>query len=171
MSQRPSPKEYADYYERYISLVPKGNIIDILEDQQKSLMGFFSSIDEEKANYKYAENKWSVKEVLGHIIDGERIFAYRALRLSRGDSKPLTGFEQNSFIANSNYCNISFEKIIDEFFLLRASNILMFRNFSDEMWSRKGTVDDKNISVRAIAYLMAGHTEHHINVLKDHYGC
>jgi hypothetical protein len=171
MSQRPSPKEYAEYYKQYISLVPKGNIIDILEDQQKSLMGFFSSIDEEKANYRYAENKWSVKEVLGHIIDGERIFAYRALRLSRGDSKPLMSFEQNSFITNSNYGNTQFEKIVDEFFLLRASNILMFRNFSNEMWLRRGTVDDKNISVRAIAYLMAGHTEHHINVLQELYGC
>jgi hypothetical protein len=171
MNTRPKTGEYAEYYEKYLTLVPEGNIIDILENQQKSMMGFFTTIDEERSNCRYAENKWSIKEVVGHLDDSERIFAYRALRISRNDLNPLPGFNENEFIAQSNYKNISFEKIVDEFFLLRASNILMFRGFADEMWLRKGTASNNPVTVRAIAYIMAGHTEHHINVLKEKYNC
>ena len=171
MKQRPTKEEHAQYYGKYINLVPDGDIIEVLIHQQNTLKGFLKTIDEEKANFRYADDKWSIKEVVGHILDGERIFAYRALRISRNDSKPLLGFEQNEYIIHSNYANILIEKIVDEFFLVRESNILMFKGFTDDMWPRMGNASGNPVSVRAIAYILAGHTEHHINVLKEKYNC
>jgi len=171
MISRPGKNEYAEFYEKYINQVTGDNVIDEMEKQQKTLMGIFTPITEEKSNYRYAEDKWNIKEVVGHILDGERVFAYRALRISRNDEQPLAGFDQNEYIKFSNYKNISFEKIIDEFFLLRASNILMFKGFSHDMWLKNGIASGNSVSVRALAYIITGHVEHHINILKEKYNC
>ena len=171
MNSRPDPSEYIDLQNKYIKLVPDGNIIDILTNQQKSILDFLKLINEERSNYKYAEGKWNVKEVVGHISDSERIFGYRTLCFSRKDKNPLPGFEQNDFIANANFNNIPFSQIVEELNSLRTANILLFKGISNEMWKLQGMASNNKITVLALAYLIVGHTQHHINVLKEKYGC
>jgi len=169
MIPAPQSNEYAEYYGKYILLVKEGNILDTLENQLQNLTDLLSKIDDEKSNFRYAEGKWSVKEVLGHILDTERIFAYRALRISRNDKQPLLSFDENEYINQSNYGNISFKHVVNEFSLVRESNILMFKNFTDEMWLRIGTASNYQVSVRAVAYILVGHAEHHKNILIERY--
>ena len=171
MLQKPQPNEYNEYYQGYIDLVKDTEILKTLEHQFQEFKTLLASIDEEKSNFRYETGKWSIKEVLGHLIDSERIFSYRALRIARNDNQPLPGFEQDDYIKNSNYDGVSFKHLAEEFALLRAANILMFVGFTDEMWPRKGTVDNKAVSVRALVYILAGHTQHHWNILKEKYNC
>ena len=107
--------------------------------------------------------------MLGHIVDGERVFSYRALRISRGDETPLAGFEENFYVANSNFSNVRLADTLEEFSLLRQSNVQMFKNLTDEMWAKTGTASDATVSVRALAYLMVGHIRHHANILQTRY--
>lgn len=166
---RPDKSEYAEYYHKYVVEVPEGDITDILESQLNSTVEFLSNISEDKSLYKYESNKWSVREVLGHIIDSERVFAYRALRFSRGDQKPLQGFDENLYISNSNYDNISLQLLIEEFFHLRKSTISLFRSMKNEMWLNKGNASGYDVTVRGLAYIIAGHTEHHLRIIKERY--
>lgn len=166
---RPDKSEYAEYYHKYVKGVPEGDIRDVLEDQLNSAITFLSSIDEEKSQQRYAPGKWSLREVLGHIIDSERVFAYRALRFSRGDEKPLQGFDENLYINNSNYDSTNLSRLIEEFSLIRQSTIALFRNLQDEQWLKKGNASGYDVTVRGLAYIIAGHTEHHLNVIKERY--
>lgn len=167
--QKPNTNEYAAYHQKYIDLVPEGNILEILDKQQEMVLAFFKNISEEKSLYRYAPEKWSVREVLGHIVDGERIFAYRALRFSRNDKTNLPSFEENEFVRQSNYNDIPLPDLVDQFWTLRNTNLAMLKNFSDEMWMRTGSANNNIISVRAVAFLMAGHLIHHLNVLRERY--
>jgi uncharacterized damage-inducible protein DinB len=170
MSSRPQPSEYeASYLKHYIDLVKDDNILQALKNQLSGALQFLSSISEEKSNHRYAEGKWSIKEVLGHICDTERIFAFRALCISRGEKQSLPGYEQNDYIANGNFNNCSFKDLVEEFRLLRESNLVMIRNFSDEMMSRSGMANGKRISVRTILFAIAGHELHHLNVIREKY--
>ncbi|MBM4172071.1 MAG: DinB family protein [Ignavibacteria bacterium] len=169
MITKPSQSEYSPYYHKYVQLVPEGNIIDILINQLVGGEKFFSNIDEEKSLFRYAENKWSIREVLGHIIDTERIFIYRALRFSRNDPQALLSFDENYYAANSNYKSILLAEIWKEFSFLRNSNILMFNGFTDEMWALNGIASGNNVTVRTLPYLLAGHFIHHLNVIKERY--
>jgi len=166
---RPEPTEYAPYYERYISLVPEADITSTLAAQQDELRSLFAAVPEEKGAYAYADGKWTIKELLSHIIDGERIFAYRALRISRGDKSPIEGFEQDDYIATSNANNRTFADLLDEFTLERQANLHLFRNISAVGSQEIGTANDNPISARAIAWIMAGHVRHHLDVLKTRY--
>ena len=166
---RPEKNEYAEFYARYVSLVEETDIIAALLNQTNDLQQLFAEISEEKGDYRYAAGKWSVRELLGHIIDGERVFSYRALRISRGDETPLAGFEENFYVANSNFSNIKLADTLEEFSLLRQSNVLLFKNLTDEMWEKTGTASDATISVRALAYVMVGHIHHHANILRERY--
>lgn len=166
---RPNENEFAPYYKRYIDLVPDGDIISIMIEQQKDVEDILSSIDEETSKFRYAENKWSVREVIGHVIDGERIFAYRALRFSRNDKTELPGFNQDNFMLNSIYHNVPIKNLLEEFILLRKANILMLQSFTEEMWNRTGIANNNFATVKAIAYLSVGHCKHHLNVLKEKY--
>ncbi|HOI29428.1 MAG TPA: DinB family protein [Melioribacteraceae bacterium] len=166
---RPEKNEYAEYYHKYVNGVPEGDIRDVLEDQLNSTITFLSSIDEEKSKLRYAPGKWSLREVLGHIIDSERVFAYRALRFSRGDEKSLQGFDENLYIDNSNYDTTNLSRLIEEFSLIRQSTVALFRNLRDEQWLKKGNASGYNVTVRGLAYIIAGHTEHHLNVIKERY--
>ncbi len=166
---RPESNEFAPYYNNYISLIEGNEAIPILEAQSADLRSMFSDVAEEKGTFAYAEGKWTIKELLSHLIDGERIFAYRVLRISRGDETPIEGFEQDGYIENSNANNRSFADLLNEFDLQRRSTMLMLNNISDEGLKRMGTANDNPVSVRALAYIMAGHTRHHINVLKERY--
>jgi hypothetical protein len=166
---RPEKNEYAEYYERYVSLVGETDIVAVLENQHTELVEFFKKIDEEKSLYAYAEGKWSIKEMIGHLTDGERIFAYRALRISRADKTPIEGFEQDGYIENSNFNHTPLSELIDELLYSRKSNLILFKNLTDEAWLRTGTASENPISVRGLAYIMAGHIRHHLSILNERY--
>lgn len=166
---RPNENEYPVYYSNYINLVEDDNIISVLENQIDFVKEFFINISEEKSNFRYAEGKWTIKEVFGHVIDTERIFAYRALRISRNDKTPLPGYDQDLFVQNSNFKNVSLQNLVDEFISVRKSNLMMFKNFSSEMWLNIGTANENLISVRAIAFILAGHLLHHLKIIEQKY--
>jgi hypothetical protein len=169
MNSRPQANEYASYYEKYVSLVPDGDILEILNEQITATQKIFGEISEEKSKFRYAEGKWSVRELLGHIIDTERVFAYRALRFSRNDKTALPGFEQDDFVPNSNHHNVLLKDLLEEFVFVRKSNIKLFSTFTKEMWSRIGTASENKMSVLALAYNLAGHVIHHSKVVKEKY--
>jgi hypothetical protein len=166
---RPEKSEYAEYYERYVSLVEETDIVAVLEKQQAEMLGIFETITEEKSHFAYGADKWTIKELIGHLTDGERIFAYRALRISRADQTPIEGFEQDGYIENSNFNNMPFSDLTEELLLARKSNLIFFKYLTDEAWSRHGTASDNPVSVRALAFIMAGHIRHHINILNERY--
>jgi hypothetical protein len=166
---RPETYEFDPYYNTYISLVEGNNVLPILDAQPAELRTILSNVAEEKGAFAYAAGKWTIKEVLSHLIDGERMFAYRILRISRGDATPIEGFEQDGYIENCNANNRSFEELLEEFDLQRRSNMLMLKNLSDEAAQRTGTASGLSISVRALVYIMAGHVRHHIRILNDLY--
>ena len=169
MNARPLANEYAAYYEKYVSRVPEGNILETLNEQITATQKVFGEISEEKSKFRYADGKWSIRELLGHIIDTERVFAYRALRFSRNDKTALPGFEQDDFVPNSNHDNVLLKDLVEEFTLVRKSNLKLFASFTEEMWLRIGTASENAMSVRAVAYNLAGHVIHHTNVLKEKY--
>lgn len=166
---RPSKNEYAEYYERYVSLVEEADIIAAMQSQLNEAEQLFAEITEEKSHYAYAGDKWTIKELLGHLTDGERIFAYRALRISRADETPMEGFEQDGYIENSNFNAMKLADLIEEFALSRKANLILFKNLSENAWLRTGTASDSAVSVRALAYIMVGHISHHIKILRERY--
>jgi hypothetical protein len=166
---RPEKNEYAEYYETYVSLVEETDIVSALRNQLAEFENLFAGIAEEKGAYAYAEGKWSIRELIGHLIDGERVFAYRAFRISRADRTPLASFEQDDYIKFGNFNNRSLAGLIEEFSLLRKANNILFENLLAEAWSRTGTASDAEVSVRALAYIMVGHVRHHLNILKERY--
>lgn len=166
---RPETTEFAPYYNTYISLVADDEIIPVLDQQPGQLEQIISGLPEEKGVFAYAEGKWTIKEMLSHLIDGERMFAYRVLRISRGDKTPIEGFEQDGYIENSNANNRSFAELLEEFGLLRKANLLLLKNLSDDASRRIGTASENAVSVRALVYIMAGHIKHHINILNQRY--
>ncbi len=167
--ERPAPKEYAKYYKGYIDLVPKGNILQILEKQNAQFCEFMAQVKEEKANYRYAKNKWSIKEVIAHLIDVELVFMYRALRFSRKDSTNLPGFEQDDYIKNSDLSNLTLSELVEQFYYMRKASRAMFSSFPEKMWKNSGTANDQPASVRAIAHIMVGHVIHHMKVIHQKY--
>ena len=166
---RPEKSEYDPYYERYISLVPDGDVKAVLASQPDELKRLISDVPEDKGTFAYADGKWTIKQVLGHLIDGERMFAYRIFRISRGDKTPIEGFEQEGYIENAHSNGRSFAELLKEFKLLREANMLFFNNLRSEDWLRIGTANQKGISVRALAWIMAGHIRHHIGILRARY--
>ncbi len=166
---RPETDEFDSYYERYISLVTDGDIISTLKNRIAETLDLLNKISAEKADFRYAESKWSVKELVGHIIDTERIFAYRALRIARGDQTPIEGYEQDDYIKNAEFAKCNLADLAEEFALVRKANVLMFKNLSETAWHRRGVANNKEISVRALAYICAGHEIYHLNILKERY--
>lgn len=166
---KPASTEYAPYYERYVSLVTGDNVNSTLAAQPAELRKVFGELAEEKGRFAYEAGKWTIKELLGHVIDGERMFAYRALRISRGDETPIEGFEQDDYIENARSNERSFADLLDEFELLRVANVLMFNHMSDADWQRSGTASGVGVSVKALAYIMAGHVIHHVNIFNERY--
>lgn len=167
--ERPEKSEYDAYYERYVSKVANGDIVATLERQPSELKDLFSNVEEDRGTFAYDEGKWSLKESLSHLIDGERIFAYRMLRISRADETPIEGFEQDGYIEHSNANNRTFAELLDEFELLRKANLLLINNLSEDASKRLGTASGFGISVRGLAYIMAGHVRHHQAIFKEKY--
>lgn len=166
---RPTSGEYADYYDRYISLVPVGDIVETLESQLDSTLALLHSINGAQANERYAPDKWSIKELVGHLIDSERIFAYRALRFARADKTPLSGFEQDDYVRCAGFDDRALADLAEEFEHVRESSIILFGSLNDEAYQRRGLANEVEISVRALAYIIAGHEVHHVNILKTRY--
>jgi len=163
--------EYAPFYEPYIMAASKSDK-GIIENLQNSLIQFFellSDIPEEKQLFAYAENKWTIKELIQHMIDTERVMSYRALRISRGDKTALVGFDENDFVRNANANQIPYVELLKEFSLVRKSSIAMFKGISDEMLLLKGTASDTEVSVRALGYILTGHVLHHLNIISERY--
>ena len=165
----PAPDEYAPYYGKYTSLVEGADIIATLEAQLPELTRFLISIGEDNAEFRYAPEKWSIKEVLGHVIDSERIFAYRALRISRNDKTAIEGFEQDDYVRFGPFAHCRFPDLIEEFGHVRKSNLALFRSLDESAWNRRGTASANPVTVRALAYIIAGHVIHHRNVLEKKY--
>jgi uncharacterized damage-inducible protein DinB len=155
--------------EDYVSLVEETEVVSAMRKQLTEVENLFASISEENGEYAYAEGKWTIKELLGHLINGERFFSYRALRISRGDETPLSGFDQDLLTDNGNFNSISLADLLNEFSHLCQANVIFFQNLTDEAWERTGTVNDNVVSVSAIARSMVGHVRHHINILRLHY--
>ncbi|HKG23331.1 MAG TPA: DinB family protein [Blastocatellia bacterium] len=166
---RPGADEYASYYGGYIKLAPDGDILEGLARQIDETLALLRGLSEARAASRYAADKWSIKEVSGHMIDAERIFAYRALRFARGDAQPLAGFEQDDYIRHANFDSRSISDLAEEFEHVRRANILLFRNLDGEAWSRRGTASGAEVTVRALIYIIAGHERHHVGVIRDRY--
>ena len=166
---RPQSSEYAESYADYISKVPGNDALDFLQQQLDSAVNWFGSITESVGNTRYEPGKWSVKEVLGHIIDSERVFAYRALVFARGDRTPLPGFDQEPWAQHANYANVPLHDIAAEFEVVRRATIAQFRHLDSEAWNRRGTANSNEITVRAAAFIIGGHTQHHIDILRTRY--
>ncbi len=166
---RPETSEHAPYHEAYISLVPEGDILEILSRESNDSIKFLRSIPEDKGATRYAPGKWSIKEVLGHITDAERIFAYRALRFARNDATPLHRFEQDDYVRIAVFDRLSLEEITDEFEQVRRGSLLLFRSLDNAAWMRRGIANNSEVSVRALAYILAGHARHHIEILRTRY--
>ncbi|MED4796078.1 DinB family protein [Priestia megaterium] len=167
MNQRPSEEEYAGDVGEYIRLVPDGNIIDILLAQEKQMTELLASLTESHGAYRYAEGKWTLKEVVGHIADGERVMTYRLLRFARGDQTPLSGFDQELFMPP--FGSWTTAQLAKDYRAVRQSTITLLRGLPAEAWSRKGIANNASITVRALAYDIAGHEIHHMGVIRNRY--
>lgn len=165
---RPLPDEFAPYYNRYISLI-NDDIISRLAEQQQRFAAYIRNIPADKADYAYAEGKWTVRQVLGHIIDTERIMAYRALCVARRDTTPLPGFEQDDYVAVADVTQRSLASYADEFETVRAANMFLFRSLDKDTLLCRGTASGHPVSVRALLYIIAGHLEHHIALFEERY--
>lgn len=167
--QRPEASEYAPHFERYVSLVPAGDILVTFGTQLEETLTLIGGLSESQGEKRYAPGKWSIKEVLGHIIDAERTFAYRALRFARNDLVPLPGFDQNEYVSHATFDRWPLRELAAEFGHVRHSNILFFRHLDDDAWQRRGAASGHEVSVRGLAYIIAGHAAHHVRILRERY--
>jgi hypothetical protein len=166
---RPDKSEYPEYFETYIKLVKDDNVFRFMESQILGMQAFLSEIPEDKEAFTYSEGKWTLKEVFGHVIDTERIMSYRALRFARNDKTPLAGFDEKEYVKHSNFNDRSIYELAHEFGLVREANLAMFKSFDEAALSRKGIANDNELSVKALIYVIAGHTMHHMNVIRSKY--
>ena len=166
---RPDETEYLPYYGRYIALVPEGEVVASLSAQVDETLALLRGIPESLAGFRYAPGKWSIRELLGHVIDSERIFAYRALRFARNDRTPLPGYDQDDYTANASFEDYPLSELIAEFESVRRATLFLFKHLSEEAWMRRGAANESEVSVRALAYIIAGHELHHREILRQNY--
>jgi len=166
---RPGADEYFEFYAAYVALVPDGDIRDILDSQAMETARYLRSRSDGWATSRYAPGKWSVKEVLGHVTDAERIFTYRALRIARGDQTPLSSFDENAYVPLAGSDARAMSDLLEEFLVVRTATVKLVRSFDAAAWKRRGTASGHGISARALAYITAGHELHHVRILKERY--
>ena len=166
---RPQPAEYAPYYDRYISLIQGNDILAALEDQRRQTLLLLSGRPESDGDLRYAPGKWSLKEVLGHINDTERIMSYRALRIARGDATPIEGFEQDDYVRNGPFALRPLADLIEDYIAVRRATVSLFRNLDEAAWTRQGVANKNEMTVRALAYIIAGHELHHRRIIEEKY--
>jgi hypothetical protein len=168
-AQRPCADEYAPYYETYISKVRDGEILEILAEQSDAIRGLFARVDDDRGRFAYGPGKWTLSESLQHVVDTERVFSYRALRIARGDATPLPGFEQNEWVPLSGASVRPLTAIVNEFVTVRASTVALFGGLPNDAWDRRGTASGFSVSVRALAFKCAGHALHHEGIFREKY--
>jgi uncharacterized damage-inducible protein DinB len=167
---KPESNEYAAAYARYVEKVPDGEIVATLEQQGAETERLLTAAGEERGSFRYADGKWSVKQVIGHITDAERVFAYRLLSFARGEQQPLPGFDENAYMESSSFDAQPLADLVDAFAAQRRSTVLLMRQLSDEAWTRRGIASENPITVRALAWIIAGHERHHVGILRERYG-
>lgn len=166
---KPAKSEFLPYYERYISLVPEGDVVSTLSTQIGETLALLRGLPSSVSTYRYAPGKWSVNELVGHLIDSERIFTGRALRFARNDPAPIPGFEQDDYVRNSAFDAYPLSELAAEFEAVRQSTLYLFKHMEEEAWTRRGIANNAEVSVRALAYITAGHELHHREVLRTRY--
>ena len=166
---RPATSEYAPYYAGYIARVPEGDVLAILETQIDDTLSFLRTQGEAWAATRYVPGKWSVKEIIGHLSDTERIMSYRALRIARGDRTPLPGYEQDDYVRAAHFDRRPLADLLEEFAAVRAATVRLFRGLDADAWRRSGIANNLEVSVRALAYIIAGHERHHLEILRTRY--
>ena len=167
---RPESAEYAPYYHGYITSVPDGDIVELLRTGTRELLDAIARIPEERGGHRYGPDKWTIREVIGHLIDAERIFTYRALRFARADQTLLPGFDENEFVKAAGSERRTLADLARELAAVRESTVLLFQSFPEEVWTRTGNANGVGMSVRAVAYVVAGHPRHHLRILRERYG-
>jgi hypothetical protein len=168
--ERPAPSEYHMAFERYVSLVPEDDALPVLARQPAQVRAALEKISGERAGFRYGPNKWSIREVVGHVTDAERVFGFRALTFARGDKTPLPGFEENDYAAIAGHDRYALADLVAEFEALRRSNISMLSHLDPAAIAQVGTANGSPVTVRALAFIMAGHVRHHLGVLASRYG-
>lgn len=166
---RPEAGEYAPYYDRYISLIQDNDILTTLDRQRREMVLLLSGLSEAQGDFRYAPEKWSAKQVLGHVCDTERVFAYRALRIARGDVTPMEGFEQDDYVKNGPFARHTIDEVIEDYIAVRRATISLLRSLEEAAWSRRGVANKNEVTVRALAYTIAGHELHHRRILEQKY--
>lgn len=166
---RPAADEYAPYYGKYVALVSTDDVLAALEKQPSELVSALSARKESDGDFRYAPGKWTVKESLGHVIDAERVFSYRALRIARNDKTPLAGFEQDDYVNFGSFGERTLAGLLDEFKSVRQATVSLFRGLDDAAWTRRGTASNNEVSVRGLTYIIAGHELHHRRIFQEKY--
>jgi hypothetical protein len=169
MVDRPDASEFAPFYAGYVAHVPETDVLRVLEAQPGELEACARLFRPPREQFRYAPGKWSVREVVGHITDAERVFGFRAFCFSRGDRNPLPSFDENEYVVRSGFDAQPLAELVDEFALVRRANLARLRQLDAEAWQQIGTASGKPISVRALAYIMAGHVRHHLHLLETSY--
>jgi len=166
---KPAKSEFLPYYDRYIQLVPDGDVVSTLASQIDETLSLLRSLPASVSTYRYAPDKWSVNQLVGHVIDSERLFCNRALRFARNDATPVPGFEQDDYVRNSTFDIYPLSDLASELEAVRQATIFLFRHMDEEAWTRRGVANNAEVSVRALAYIIAGHELHHREILRSRY--
>lgn len=168
-ARRPDTTEFAPHYAGYVSAVPEGDIVTLLRRGGDDWQAILAQLPDERADHRYAEGKWSIRQLVGHVSDAERIFTYRALRIARGDRTPLAPFDENAYADAAGSDRRTLSALAAELKAVREATIALFNSLPDDAWPLTGTASGKTVSVRALAYITAGHAQHHLNILKERY--
>ncbi len=166
---KPEPGDFAPHHAAYIDRVPPGNILTILDEQIGETLRYLGALSDEKALHRYAPGKWSIKEIVGHMADVERIMSYRGLRFARGDATPLPGFEQDDYVPQSGADRRPLKDLLTEFACVRQASMHMFRGFDADAWARRGVASDHPMAVRAVPFILAGHERQHLATIRERY--
>lgn len=166
---RPEPQEYAPFYAGYVAKVIGDDPLVPLREQRDGALALLRGLGEERGDHRYAPGKWSVKELLGHVVDTERVFAYRALCIARGEAQNLPGFDQDTYVAAARFDQRRLASLVEEYESVRQATLTLFASFTETEWRREGTANGRDVSVRALAFITAGHEAHHLGILRDRY--
>ncbi|ANY73055.1 squalene--hopene cyclase [Paenibacillus ihbetae] len=169
MNTRPDPTEYLPLAEKYIRLVPDGNIVDVLQELHDDTLKTLGDLTEEQAAYRYAEGKWSLKQVVGHIADGERLWSYRLLHIARGDAREFCGYDREAFVQNSPFASLPLKEVLRDYSAVRMSTLTLVGSLTEKGMLAQGSFNNYPLSARAAAYIIAGHEIHHMNLIRDKY--
>lgn len=169
-ARRPDAAEFAPFYAGYIAYVTESDPLPVLESQPARLQALAAQVGADREGFRYAPDKWSIRQTFGHVLDTERVMGYRAFCIGRGEEKPLPGFDQNTYVARGRSDERPLAEMVEEFSAVRSANLWTMRRWSPEDWSRMGNANGKPVSTRALAFIMAGHVRHHIAILHERYG-